>query len=263
MIRWFEHRQVYVPNRTLEAGAGDLGRAFEEARFTSGDGVKLHGWFFPADPDSPRADWVLLLLHGNAGNVSHRMQFYQAWLALGINVLTFDYRGFGLSEGKPSEEGTYRDAQAAVQWLRQKGFAPDHIVALGKSLGGGVASELAVREPVAGLILQNTFTSIPDIGMELYPWLPVRWLHKIKYDTRSKLPRIQAPVMVTHSRGDDLIGFHHAERNFQSANEPKMLWEVLGSHTSTVEDGREVYLKGLEKFFTAYLKSPSLKSPKA
>ena len=90
MIRWFEHRQVFVPNRTLEASAADLGRAFEDARFTSSDGVKLHGWFFLADPASPRADWVLLLLHGNAGNVSHRMQFYQAWLALGINVFTFD-----------------------------------------------------------------------------------------------------------------------------------------------------------------------------
>jgi fermentation-respiration switch protein FrsA (DUF1100 family) len=189
------------------------------------------------------------------------MQFYQAWLALGINVLTFDYRGFGLSEGRPSEDGTYRDAQAAVHWLRQRGFAPERIVALGKSLGGGVASELAVRETVAGLILQNTFTSIPDIGAELYPWLPVRRLHKIKYDTISRLPRVKAPVMVTHSRGDDLIGFHHAERNFKAANEPKMLWEILGDHTSTVEDGREQYLKGLEKFFTAYLKSPSISKP--
>jgi hypothetical protein len=259
MIRWFEHRQVYVPNRTLEATGGELGRPFEEVFFTASDGLRLHGWYYPANPGSPRAHQVLLLLHGNAGNISHRLHFYQAWLELGVNVFAFDYRGFGRSEGRPGEEGTYRDAQAAVQWLRQKGFASQHLVALGKSLGGGVASELALREPLGGLILQSTFTSIPDIGSELFPWLPVRWLHRIKYDTVNKLPRIKAPVLVAHSRHDDLIGFHHAERNFRAANAPKLFWEVRGDHTSTVEAGRDVYLQGLGKFLAEYLN----RAPKA
>jgi hypothetical protein len=253
VIRWFEHRQVYAPSRDQGGHPADLRRPFEEVLFAASDGARLHGWFFPADPDSPRAHLVLLLLHGNAGNISHRLQFYQAWLELGVNVFTFDYRGYGRSEGKPSEEGTYRDAQAAVQWLRQKGFAPEQIVAIGKSLGGGVASELALREPVGGLILQNTFTSIPDLGSELFPWLPVRWLHSIKYDTVSKLPRIKAPVLVAHSPTDNLIGFSHAERNFAAAHAPKLLWELRGDHTSTVDDGREIYLRGLEKFFREYL----------
>ena len=253
MIRWFEHRQVYVPNRTLEAAGGELGRPFEEVFFTASDGVRLHGWFYPANPGSPRAHQVILLLHGNAGNISHRLHFYQVWLELGVNVFTFDYRGYGRSEGKPGEDGTYHDAQAAVQWLQQKGFAPRNIIALGKSLGGGVASELALREPLGGLILQSTFTSIPDLGSELFPWLPVRRLHRIKYDTVGKLPRIQAPVLVAHSRNDDLIGFHHAERNFKAAREPKQFLEIAGNHVSVIEDGRKEYLGGLDSFFARHL----------
>ena len=259
MIRWFEHRQVYAPNPTLEASGAELGRPFEEATFAAGDGVRLHGWFFPAHQDSARARQVILFLHGNAGNISLRLHFYAAWLELGVNVFTFDYRGFGRSEGKPNEEGTYLDGQAAVQWLRHRGFAPQHIIALGKSLGGGVASELALREPLGGLILQNTFMSIPDIGSELFPWLPVRWLHRIKYDTVNKLPRIKTPVLVAHSRSDELIGFHHAERNFKAANEPKLLWEIRGGHNSTIENGREQYLRGLEKFFSEFLNHAPLK----
>jgi fermentation-respiration switch protein FrsA (DUF1100 family) len=259
MIRWFEHRQVYVPNRTLDATDGKLSQPFEEVFFNARDGMKLHGWFFAADKGSARAHQVLLLCHGNAGNISHRLHFYQAWLELGVNIFTFDYRGYGRSEGRPGEEGTYQDAQAAVAWLLHRGFAAENIIVLGKSLGGGVASELILREPLGGLILQSTFTSIPDIGGELYPWLPVRRLHRIKYDTINRLPKIKVPVLVAHSRTDDLIGFHHAERNFKVANEPKQLLEIAGNHVSVIEQGRADYLKGLERFFADHL-SPAPKT---
>ncbi len=248
MIRWFEHRQVYVPSKKLEAGAADLQRPFEEVFFSASDGVRLHGWFFPANTGSPRRDLVVLLLHGNAGNVSHRLHFYEAWLGLGVNVFAFDYRGFGLSEGRAGEEGTYRDAQAAVAWLRGRGFAGERVIALGKSLGGGVASELALRERVGALVLQSTFTNIPDLGAELFSWLPVRRMHSIKYDTLNKLPRIEAPVLIVHSRTDNLIGFHHAEKNFQAAREPKMFLETGGHHTNVLDVDRAGYLAGLDKF---------------
>jgi uncharacterized protein len=163
-------------------------------------------------------------------------------------VFVFDYRGYGRSEGRPGEEGTYLDAQAAAQWLRQRGFAPENIIVLGKSLGGGVASELALREAIGALILQSTFTSAPDLGGELFPFLPVRWIHRIRYDTINRLPKIKVPVLVAHSRTDDLIGFHHAERNFAAANEPKMFLEIAGDHVSVIEEGRQEYLAGLEKF---------------
>jgi len=253
VIRWFEHRQVYAPSREHEGHPSSLNRSFEEVFFHAGDGTRLHGWFFPADPGSPWVDVALLLMHGNAGNISHRLHFYEAWLGLGLNVFAFDYRGFGRSEGKASEEGTYQDAQAAVAWLRQRGFAPDRILALGKSLGGGIASELALRERVGALILQSTFTSIPDIGAELFSWLPVRRMNSIKYDTLQKLPRIDVPVLILHSRADALIGFHHAERNFAAARDPKMLVEAKGDHNNLLEADRAGYLRGLKAFLERHV----------
>jgi len=250
VLRWFEHRQVYQPCRELETSGGELGRAYEDVYFQTADGLKLNGWFFPADPGSSRWRYVYLLCHGNAGNISHRLEHCAALLETGASVFIFDYRGYGRSAGSPGEEGTYLDAQAAHQWLRHQGFAAKNIIALGESLGGGVASELAVREPVGGLILQSTYTSIPDLCAELFPWLPVRWLGTIKYDTHGKLSRIQAPVLVTHSRADGLIGFHHAERNFAAAREPKLIWEIAGEHNHFLDGDRARYLAGLNRFFS-------------
>lgn len=247
MLRWFEHSQVYHPNRDLTATGAELGRPFENVLFRAGDGVELHGWFFPADTNSARAHLAVLLCHGNAGNIGHRLEACATWLAAGVNVFVFDYRGYGRSQGRPSEEGTYRDAQAAYQWLRQKGFAGTNIVAFGESLGGGVAAELAAREPVGGLVLQSTFTSIPDVGAELFPWLPVRWFGRIRYDTRSKLPGLRVPVLVMHSPADELVGIHHGRANFAAANEPKLFWELRGDHNDALADPQH-FLAGLEKF---------------
>jgi len=208
----------------------------------------LNGWFFPADADSSRKHFVYLLCHGNAGNISHRLGHCAALLETGASVFIFDYRGYGRSQGRPGEEGTYLDGQAAHRWLRQKGFAATNIIALGESLGGGVASELALRESLGGLVLQSTYTSITDVGAELFPWLPVRWIGTIKYHTRSRLPRIKVPLLVMHSREDGLIGFPHAEKNFAVANEPKMFWEISGKHNRFLEGDRARYLEGLNKF---------------
>jgi fermentation-respiration switch protein FrsA (DUF1100 family) len=246
LLRWFEHKQTYHPSRALDASGAELGRAWEDVSFTASDGVKLNGWFFPADTNSPRARLAVLICHGNGGNISHRLGLYDTLLGTGVSVFAFDYRGYGRSAGRPGEEGTYLDAQAAHAWLRQKGFAATNIIAFGESLGGGIASELAVREPLAGLVLQSTFTSVTDLGAEFYPWLPVRTLGSIRYDTRSKLPRIRVPVLVMHSRDDSLVKFHHAERNFAAANEPRLLWEIPGGHNDGIVD-RVRFLAGFEQ----------------
>ena len=229
-----------------------LGPGFEDIYLTAGDGVRLNAWFFAAPAGASRAHLVLLLLHGNAGNISHRIGYYAGWRELGLNVFAVDYRGYGLSEGRPGEEGTYWDAQAAYAWLRGRGFRPEQIVVLGESLGGGVASELALREPMGGLVLQSTFTRIVDVGADLFPWLPVRWMNTIKYDTLSKLPRIRVPLLIMHSRQDTYVRFHHAERNLAAASPPKLLWEIAGEHTQTLEAGRALYLRGLDHYLRAH-----------
>jgi uncharacterized protein len=247
VLRWFEQSQVYYPSRVLDATGAALGRPFEDVVFKAKDGVILNGWFFSASTNANRRHLAFLFCHGNAGNISHRLDTCVALLATGVNVFVIDYRGYGRSQGSPSEEGTYLDAQAAYEWLRQKGFAGTNIIAFGESLGGGVVSELAVREPVGGLVLQSSFTSVTDMGAEWFPWLPVRWLGTIKYDTHSKLPRLKVPVLIMHSPTDELVGFHHGQKNFAAANEPKLFWELRGGHNSPLDDTKH-FLAGLEKF---------------
>jgi uncharacterized protein len=248
MLRWFENSQVFHPYRTLDHDRSELPRASEEVYFQAADGVKLNAWFFPGGTNSARKDLVILVCHGNAGNIGHRLELAEALLGTGVSVLLFDYRGYGRSQGRPSEAGTFLDAQAAYRWLREKGFAPDHILAFGESLGGGVAAELAVRERVGGLILQSTFTSIPNLGAELFPWLPVRLVGRIHYNTVSKLPRLSVPVLVMHSRNDELVSFRHAEQNFRAAKEPKLLWEIEGGHNDPLEVNRDKFVAGIEEF---------------
>lgn len=253
-FRWFERAQIFIPSRSLVASPAELNRPFQDLRLTAEDGVRIQAWFFQADASAPHAGSAILLCHGNAGNLSHRLELFRLLLDVGVSVLAFDYRGYGLSEGRPSEKGTYLDAHTAYRWLREHGFAAERIIALGESLGGAVAAELAWREPLGGLVLQSTFTSIPDIGAELFPWLPVRWLGRIRYDTRSILPQIKVPVCIMHSRSDTLIPFHHAEVNLAQANEPKMLWELAGDHNDMRP---ELYRDGIRKFLR------SLESQKA
>jgi uncharacterized protein len=248
MLRWFEHSQVYFPFREFESSADVLGRPWQEVQFEAKDGTPLHAWFFPAATNAPRAHLAVLLCHGNGGNISHRLEYYQVLLGLGLNVFAFDYRGYGRSAGRPSEAGTYLDAEAAYDWLLHKGFKAEQIVPLGESLGGAIATELAVRRPVGGLILQSTFTSVPDIGAELFPFLPVRWICSIQYNTLSKLPKVKVPVLVAHSPADTIVPFAHGEKLFAAANEPKLFCKMNGDHNDSVAEVAE-YAQALERFF--------------
>ncbi len=258
MLHWFEHAQVYQPTRTLGVGPEALGRPFEEVRFTARDGPRLHGWFFPAPASASGPRWVVLHCHGNGGNISHRLEVAEVLLECGVSVLLFDYRGYGRSTGRPSEEGTYRDAEAAHDWLVGRGFAAGQMIAFGESLGGGVAAELGRRRPLGGLVLQSTFTSIPDLGAELFPFLPVRWLARIRYDTLAKLPELRVPVLVMHSRADTLVRVQHAERLFATAHPPKQWVELAGDHNDFLEAGRARFRNG----FAAWLRSlPAAATP--
>lgn len=253
LLRWFEQSQVYQPEKGLFLEARSLGLPYEEVYFES-DHHRLHGWFFPGSSSLSNKQ-VMLLCHGNGGNVSHSLHLTQLLLQNHFSVLVFDYRGYGLSEGKPSELGTYQDGQAALEWLVAKGFPKSQIIVFGDSLGGAIASNIALNNPVGGLILKSTFTSTPDLGTELFPWLPVRWLARIKYDTRKRLPEIKAPVLILHSKSDTLIGYHHAEQNFKAANEPKMFREIGGDHNSALEHEPSRIADAIQEFMKLVNKS--------
>jgi fermentation-respiration switch protein FrsA (DUF1100 family) len=253
LLRWFEYKSVYYPSHTMEGSPGQLGRPFEEVFIPVERGQRVNCWYFPA---SNTASPVMLVCHGNAGNISHRLDVASLLLEAGAGVLLLDYRGYGRSDGRPGEENTYRDAQAAFHWLTGKGVAATNIIAYGESLGGGVAAELAVRERLGGLILQSTFTSTAGLGTELYPWLPVRLVSAIKYNTRAKLPKIRVPVLILHSRRDDLIAFHHAEDNFAAANEAKFLREISGGHNDALYSSRPAMLAAIREFLQNLLVNP-------
>jgi fermentation-respiration switch protein FrsA (DUF1100 family) len=245
-FRWFENCLVYHPRRAHDADPSALGRRFEEVWLNTSDGLRVHGWFFPANPGSDNGTPAILYCHGNGGNISHRLDVIEALLETDAAVLAFDYRGYGLSNGRPGEQGTYRDGEAALDWLAGRGFPGTNVVVFGESLGGGVASELARRRPLGALVLQSTFTSIPDIGAELYPWLPVRFITSIRYDTIRRLPELRLPVVILHSRSDTLIRFAHAEKNFAAAREPKWLIELSGDHNDSLTD-RDAFVAGVQR----------------
>ena len=249
MFKQFELSQVYHPSREIHGDAAALQRPFEDIRFVAEDGVNLHGWFFPGERASARENWVILQCHGNGGNISGRLMHFQALLSTGASLLAFDYRGYGRSEGSPGEEGTYADARAAYAWLIEKGFKGEDIVVLGESLGGGIGSQLATERTIKALILERTFTSVPDVGAEIFPFLPVRTLSSIKYDTINRLSRIDVPILVLHGRNDEIVRYHHGEKLFAAAGEPKMFRELEGGHNDTLTVNRDRYVEALNEFF--------------
>lgn len=246
---WVYLRQdsmVYHPLPDLAGSPADIGLDFEDVWLTTRDGVRIHGWFVPADGASRR---VVLFCHGNAGNVSHRLDSLKIFHDLGLSVLIFDYRGFGQSQGKPSEEGTYLDAEAAWEHLiTDRGLAPGDIVVFGRSLGGAVASRVAAEHPAAALILESTFTSLPDLGASFYPYLPVRLLARHRYDNLKHLRTVRSPVLVIHSTQDELIPFAHGKALYAAAPEPKDFLEIRGGHNHGFLTSGRIYIDGLRAF---------------
>lgn len=236
------------PSRRITAEPTDIGLSFENISLRTEDDVRLHGWFVPGASSK-----AVLFLHGNAGNISHRLDSIRLFHDLGLNVLIFDYRGYGQSEGTPSEQGTYLDAHAAWQWLTEKrGFEPSSIVIFGRSLGGAIAAWLATHERPGALIVESSFTSVPDMGQRLYPWLPVRWLARFDYPTRRYVAEASCPVLIVHSSDDDIIPFEHGQAIYESAGEPKAFLELKGGHNDGFFVSRG-YSGGLEAFLEQHL----------
>jgi fermentation-respiration switch protein FrsA (DUF1100 family) len=254
VMYFMQGRMLYlaeVPGRALVMTPTDIGMGYQDASIETSDGVTLHGWFIPG-----RSSRVLLFFHGNAGNISHRLESIAQFHSLGMSVFIIDYRGYGRSEGRPTEKGIYRDADAAWRHLvERRGVAASDIVVFGRSLGASVASRLAMRHQPLALIVESSFTSVPDIAQELYPWLPVHWLTRLKHATRDHVKSVRCPVLVVHSRDDEIIPFHHAEEIFASANEPRTLLAIRGSHNDAFLRNERAYLDGIRAFLSGLRKA--------
>ena len=225
----FQSRLLYFPHvgRELVATPRDAGLDYEDVQLRTVDNVVLSGWWVPARD----ARGAVLIFHGNAGNISHRIGYLKMFNRLHYATLLIDYRGYGKSGGGPSEEGTYRDAEAAwLHLVETRKLSAHDIVIVGESLGGGVATWLAAKYPPRALILASAFTSVPDLGAQVYPWLPVRLLARIQYDNLDRIPKIAAPVLIAHSRDDEIIPFAHGEALFAAAREPKQFLTMSGGH---------------------------------
>ncbi|NIS91442.1 MAG: prolyl oligopeptidase family serine peptidase [Woeseiaceae bacterium] len=233
-----------IPGRELLAAPDTVGLSYENVTLEASDGVSVHGWFVPGESQQ-----VLLYFHGNAGNISHRLYSIKEFHDLGLSVFIIDYRGYGQSDGKPTEQGLYRDGEAAWRYLTgDRGIVAQNIILFGRSLGGSVASWLAAREQPAALIVESSFTSVPDIGQEAYPWLPVRLLSRFRHSTLDQVTKVACPVLVVHSRDDEIIPFHHGKEIFSAANEPKTFLEIRGGHNDGHAMSATVYRNGIKDF---------------
>ncbi len=246
----FQSNYIYFPERVLSADPASIGLSFERVSLETTDRVKLSGWFIPSEG----AGGVVLFCHGNAGNIAHRLESIQIFHRLGLDVLIFDYRGFGQSEGKPSESGTYKDAEAAWRYLvEDRQVNPNEIIVFGRSLGAAVASWLAHSHTPGALILESSFTSLPDIAAILYPYLPVKLLLRFKYNTVQDLDGVNCPVLIVHSRDDEIMPFSHGRRLFEMASEPKKFLEISGTHNEGFITSGKDYEKGLNAFILEHI----------
>ncbi len=236
---------LYSPVREVICTPGELGLDFESVVFESGDGLRLNGWYIPAK----HAEFTVLFCHGNGGNMVHCLDSINIFYNLGLNCFIFDYRGYGDSEGKPTEEGTYLDSEAAYKWLTEvKGTSPQDIVIFGRSLGGSIAAHLAGKVEANALIIESTFTSYVDMGRKFYPYMPVRWFARFSYRAIDYVRTVHCPVMIIHSRGDEIVPFEFGLELYEAANEPKEFVEIFGTHNDGFLVSGEIYRDAWRKW---------------
>ena len=241
---------IYHPTRELQGSPANIGLAFERVSFQTSDGVSLSAWWIPAQ--SPRG--VLLFCHGNAGNISHRLDSIRIFNRLGLNTFIFDYRGYGESGGRPSEEGLYRDAEAAWQHLLQrKGANPEYVIVFGRSLGGAVAARLSRTHRPRALILESAFISLQEAARDRFPGFLADLFVPDQHPTLRNLTAAQCPVLIIHSRDDEIVPFRHATALYAAAPNPKDFLEIRGSHNVGFLQTLPLYEAGLDSFLSKTL----------
>jgi len=245
LLYFFQSGLIFHPTRELVMTPGEAGMAFEDVALASADGAKLHAWWVPAAKESRG---TVIFCHGNAGNISHRIDSIRIFRNLGLDTLIFDYRGYGKSAGSPSEAGIYADAEAAWKHVTEtRKIGAERVLIFGRSLGGAVAAHLAANHKPRAVILESAFSSVPDMGRELYPWLP-RWLARYDFATAEYVTRVTSPLLSIHSPEDEIVPYALGRRVFDAATCEKTFLELSGGHNEGFMTSGRTYTDGLAKF---------------
>jgi len=230
--------------KEIESVPADAGLSYEDVYLDTEDGVRLNAWWIP-EKDSR---FTILFCHGNGGNISHRIEKISILNKLGLSVFIFDYRGYGRSSGRPSEQGLYRDARAAYDYLvSERKISPSRILLYGESLGGAVAIELAGKRGAGALITEATFSSTKDVARVVYPLLPA-FLISSKFDAARKIKGIAIPKLIIHSQNDEIVPFNQSIKLFKASPDPKSHLVLIGSHNTCFLDSKDLYVSGIKDF---------------
>ena len=251
--KFIEKRLIFHPGRSNDHTTPDAyGIEYDDVTFRTGDGLNLNGWYVPGKKSSPDDNLhTLLWFHGNSGNINRRLDNIKMLHdRVPVNVFIFDYRQYGRSEGKITEQGTYIDSRAALAYLRSRSDVNNEtIIFFGRSLGSAISVELAVKEKCRALILETPFTSIKEMGKKLYPYLPFTFFLRTKYDTLSKIGDIKVPTLIMHGDKDELVPIEQGKILYEQANEPKEFYTIPGAmHNDTHIVGGEEYFDVIREF---------------
>lgn len=242
-FRHVERRTIFQPIKEIEFFPKELGLDFEDVFFKTADGIDINGWFLPY----AGAKYTVLFCHGNAGNISYRLENIKFFHDLGYNVFIFDYRGYGRSKGRPSEKGLYLDAQAAYDYLVSRKISPEQIIGFGKSLGGAVIIDLAYKNKLAALIISSAFSNGKDMAKIVYPFLPY-WIFTSRFDSLNKIKSVSVPKLIIHSIDDEMIPYKLGEELYQGAAQPKEFLQIRGDHNSCFFISQEILKEKIADF---------------
>ncbi len=243
-VRWFERRSIYYPTRRIETDPSERGLEYREVHFNTSDNKKISAWFIPKEG----ARFTVLFSNGNAGNISHRLDKISTFHQLGVNVFIYDYRGYGKSQGFPSEAGLYKDIRGAYNYLLNELEIPaKRIILYGESLGGAVAIDLASQELVGGLITEGTFASVKEMSRLILPFIP-SFIFASRFDSLTKIKEVDSKKMIIHSKDDEIIPFSQGKSLFEAAKEPKTFLQLRGGHNTAFWQSAQDYKEGLKSF---------------